>query len=103
MTPDELLSIIDRIVEPITHRIESMESKLDKVAQVGERVAIVEQARARTDVRLEALEASDAAQGQKLARAEGRNTVINWILALIGAPLVVAVAAAGIVKLMGIA
>lgn len=99
---EELLPVIDRVVQPIAERMGRMETKLDQALAQKEDIAVQQAAQQRTDARLAELETTVGSQSAKLNRAEGRNTIINWILGLVGAPIVVALAAAGIAKFMGL-
>lgn len=99
---EEFLTVIDRVVHPITERMGRMESKLDEALRLHEVQAVQSAAQIRTDARVLQLEQDAEKTRTELATAKGRNLVINWILGLIGAPLVVALAGAGIIKVVGL-
>lgn len=93
------MPVIDRLIQPLVGRFDRMEQKLDKTL---EHVPVLQAAQSRTDIRLQELETKAEAQALALAKTDGRNNVISWILGLLGAPLVVALAGAGIAKIWGL-
>lgn len=108
-----ILPLIDRLIAPVVQRLDQMDnrqredaqhlhSKLDAVAAVGHRVQGVESAAQDLRDRLEEIENTQVSQAASLARTQGRNDVIVWVLGVIGGPVVVALTLAGIAKVFNI-
>jgi hypothetical protein len=108
-----ILPLIDRLIAPVVQRLDQMDTrqredaqhlhaKLDAVAAVGHRVQNFEGTAQDLKHRLEEVENNQIAQAASLARTQGRNDVIVWVLGVIGGPVVVALTLAGIAKVFNI-
>lgn len=97
-----LLPLLDLVLEPLKTQLSQLNSKIDQVVHLGEKVATAEAADVRHDARLAGLEATQTTHAAELALVRGRNQVITWILGLIGAPIVVALVGAGLMSLFKI-
>lgn len=86
------LAFFDRIVEPLRAELRGVDGKLDKVLAIGERVAAVEQ----HAPRLIKLETTADEHKIKLAKVEGRNQVLMWVMTVIGAPTVLTLIGLGL-------
>lgn len=118
------MPILDRIVAPVVKQMENMDArqrediaainvKLDAAAGVAHKVsaadartdhleAHIEQVRAESKADIGQVKTDLVTVTAELYKTAGRNQVIVWVLALIGAPTTVILIAAGITKLFNV-
>ena len=108
-----VLPLVDRLVGPLVNRLDQMDarqredtqqlhSKLDGVIAVTHEVRTTASTVEDLRGRMAGLEEAHDDHGRRLAKTDGRNEVIVWVLGLIGAPVTVALCLAGIAKLFNI-
>lgn len=90
----------DTLMGYIRSRLDAMDHKLDGIAHLAERISPLESSQSLHNGRLTALEEGQEAIALAYAKQDGRNTVIAWLLGLIGAPLVVGLALIGMDRLL---
>lgn len=99
---DVTLSMLDRIVEPLRHQMGEINSKLDRVVEMGGRFQGMESNLIDMKARMNAAEITINNQALELAAMRGSHSVISWVLSLIGAPAVGAMILAGIASVFHI-
>lgn len=110
---EQVLPLIDRMIKPIADRLDALgaqqrddtlriHTKLDEVVAVAQRISVVEGHRDQHETRLSSVEAEQQALKIENAELRGRNAVIAWMLALIGAPIIAALSAAGLAQVFHI-
>lgn len=108
-----LLPLIDRMITPLVDRLDQMDArairdnqtiqnKLDIAAQIGHQITASDTRQDGIEKRQDIQDATLLALAADMNVQKGRNQIITWLLALLGAPVVVALALAGIAKLFGI-
>lgn len=98
----QLLGLLDRIMDPVKSQLSEMNTKIDRMTAMAERVALHEASQRGLEDEVDKLKNEVAAQAISNAELRGRNSIISWILGLVGAPLAVMLIGAGIARLFGI-
>lgn len=96
----QLLPLLNTLLDPMRTSLADMNSKIDRMVSLGEKVATAEAADARHDARLSDIEQIQAKHAEELAEVRGRNKVIVWMLAALVAPVVVTLVTIGLTTLL---
>jgi hypothetical protein len=95
-------AMLDRVMEPMRASLINIEKKLDQVSIISERVATQGEAHNSLNERLVKVEGIQVKDSVELAELRGVNKIISWILGLVGAPLIVVLAGAGLARFLGL-
>lgn len=107
-----LLPLIDRMIQPLVRGMEqldarqredtiSLHAKLDKVTNMDHAIGIATAESQANSLAVIALKLRTDELSLQAATTRGQNKVILWLMATVGAPIVVALSLAGITKLFG--
>ena len=97
---DTLIALVDKFIEPVRNQYHTLDSKLDRVLAIGERVAAQERETSNLDGRVIRVENEQGLHKTTLDTLRGRNQVILWLMGIVGAPILVLLSAAGISNIM---
>lgn len=90
------------VTEIMLDKINSMDNKLERVAQLAERVATVESGNVHVLKELTVLRNKQDDQADKMSKLQGGNIIIGRVLVVLGAPIVIAFVIAGLASLFNI-
>lgn len=101
MDEGTFLAMMDRFVDPIRAQMNSLDKKLDRVLEIGERVSVQESTSEAIDDRLRKVEADTSDSKTQLNQMKGRNQILHIIVGIMGTSMA-ALAAAAVKHLTGL-
>lgn len=90
------------VLRMINDRLTQLDGKIERVAQLAERVAVTEQGHGTLSDQVTALASSQSDDRIELAELRGSHRVITWVGGAIGGPTALALILAGIASLFHI-
>lgn len=113
MDAQEMLPLMDRLIQPITARLDHMDqrqredtvqlhTKIDGLSSIAHTAAAAHSAAQDLSTKVDGLIADINSTKTELAETRGRNAILSALMLYIGAPILVILAAGGIASLFGV-